>query len=186
MAKVASSLIAKRYADAIFALAQDMNALEAVERDLKIIAQTASEFTEVQQFFSSPLLAREAKAKALEALAGKLRMHALTSQFLQRLALNQRLSLLPLIASTFATLAANARGEVFADIISAEPLDARYISAITDAVSKGLGKGVIAQTSINPSLIGGAAIRVDGQTLDYSIAGHLRRMRLGMLRSTST
>ena len=72
MAQGAISEAAERYAAAAFELAQESNALDAIDADLKTFADAILESADLRQAATSPLIAPEEKAKALVAVAEKL------------------------------------------------------------------------------------------------------------------
>ncbi len=71
-------------------------------------------------------------------------------------------------------------GTVAVRMTTAHPQDAERLST---ALQKTLGKPVVLDHRVDPSLIGGAIIRVGDHRLDGSIADALRRMRAALTSS---
>lgn len=184
MASADHFTIAKRYADALFALSIEQKAENAVEKDLRVLADAAESDKNVADFLSTPLLSREAKAKALQALLEKGKAHPLTRQFIARLAQNNRLSLLADVAKAFFRLLADRRGELSVEVDSAKPLSDADSTALANVIGKLYGKKALVASRVEPGLIGGVVIRVGDVRIDYSVAGQLDRLN-AQLKATS-
>jgi len=69
------------------------------------------------------------------------------------------------------------KGRTEANVVSAAELDENQISALRDVLSKKLGKQVDVTVRVDPSLIGGLAIYVDGYYANHTIKERLSRMK---------
>lgn len=176
MANDASSMIAERYAHALFALSGEQGVRDAVERDLLDLQALLAESSELAGFVSNPLISRTQKAEAVDALLAKGKASELARKFVKRLALNARLGVLSAAAAVFHRLSAEARGEAEVEITSAAPMAAADIKALEAALGKTLARKVRAVEKQDPKLLAGFVINVDGKRLDYSLAGKLSRL----------
>jgi F-type H+-transporting ATPase subunit delta len=172
-----SKRIAERYVKALFDLASTAKALPAVEADLAALSAAIDASSELQAFIRNPLLSREQKAKTMQALLAKLNASALTIQFTVALASNQRLDVLPAIASMFSQWAQAARGEMSARVTSASPLGDKDRAAIAERLGKAYGKKINLQVQEDASLIGGVIVNIGSIQLDSSLSGKLNKLK---------
>ena len=175
-----ASEAAVRYAQAIFELAKDAKALDAVEQDFAKFTAAWKESADLRDAARSPLIAPEDKAAGLTAVAAKLGRSDLARIAIGVAALNRRAGELPAIASSYRKLVARERGARQVEIISARPLSDADKAAIVDALSKQLGAKVEAETSVDDSLIGGFVVRVGSRQFDASVKAKLDALRLAL------
>lgn len=173
-----ASEAAARYAHAVFDLAKDANALDAVEQDFAKFAAAWKESADLRSVARSPLIGPDEKAAALSAVAAKLGLSDLGRKLIGVAAKNRRAAELPGIAATYRSLVARQRGARQVEIVSARALGAGEKSAIIEALGKSLGAKVEAETSVDESLIGGFVVRVGSRQFDASIKAKLDALRL--------
>ncbi|HXV74267.1 MAG TPA: ATP synthase F1 subunit delta, partial [Sphingomonadales bacterium] len=125
-----------RYALAVFALALEQKALDAVENDLAGLSSLAQESADFANFLSNPSLDKDTQHKAFAAIAKKAKFHKLTVNFLGVLIENRRLSRLEKIASVYSRLLADYRGEVEAQVTSAEKITPAQATALKKQLKK--------------------------------------------------
>ncbi|HXV74220.1 MAG TPA: ATP synthase F1 subunit delta [Sphingomonadales bacterium] len=169
-----------RYALALFALAEEEGALEAVEKDCQGLAVLAAENRDFAAFIKNPLLNAAAKGEAAAVLAADLKLHALTGKFLGVLAENRRLAALPKILAAFAALLAAERGETTAFVTSAEALTGAQEKEIAAHLEKALGKKPAIETRIDADLLGGLKVQVGSKVIDGSLKAGLAALTLQM------
>jgi F-type H+-transporting ATPase subunit delta len=75
------------------------------------------------------------------------------------------------------TLISQARGEVAAEVVSAQPLTPDQAQRLADQLSQSAGKAVQLQTKVDPSLIGGLVVRLGSRMIDTSIRAQLGRLQ---------
>jgi len=96
--------------------------------------------------------------------------------FVQLLADNGRLLLLPQIAAQYAALRAEVENTVDVTVTSALPLTAEQSAKLTDALTRRLRRTVRLNTTVDPSLIGGALVRAGDFVVDGSLRGRIERL----------
>ena len=177
---VAYQGIAGRYAKALFELAEERKALDAVADDLQSLQAALNDSPDFAKLLTNPTASRDELVKAMEAITAKMKANELTRRFLDLLATKRRLEILPHAIEMFMTLLAQARGEVIAEISSAQPLTKPQLSQIEAALKQATGKALNLKMNENPALLGGLVIKIGGKMLDYSLAGQLERMRTAL------
>ena len=169
-----------RYATALFELARDSKALPEVEASLVTVRRALDESDDFRALTTSPLIGRDAAARAVQAAAGELKLDATTTRFLGVLAQNRRLGALPAIIRDFRRLAAQFRGETTAEVISAHPLDADQVEALKQQLRTRVGRDVNVDLSVDPSLLGGLVVKIGSQMIDSSIKTRLNSLAHAM------
>jgi len=172
--------IADRYAAALFELAEQEKALEAVEADLKSVKAMISESRDLQIVLKSPIIGRAEQGAAVTALATKAKWHGLTKNFLGLLARNRRLFALPGVIDAFLARLAAKRGEVTAKITSATALSAAQKKSLTAALKKAMGQDVLLDLEVDPSLLGGMVAKVGSRMIDASLKTKLQQLTLAL------
>lgn len=165
--------IARPYAVAVFSLAQEKGDLQTWSELLQTAAQCA-ESAEVQAILTSPAVSDEQAVDLLGDVVGKLSADA--RNFLLLLAENNRLLLLPEIATLFEELRADAEQMLTAEVVMARALTDAQKTKIAAALKKRLGKEVTLTEQVDESLLGGAIIRAGDLVIDGSALGKLNRL----------
>lgn len=178
--KTGASGLAGRYATALFELAAEQNALDAVANDLRALRQLTAESADLARLIASPVIAREQQAKAVTAIAERAGFHAMTRNILGVLAMNRRLFALPGVIDGYLALLAKSRGEVTAEVSSATPLTEAQVAAVTDALRQAIGSKITLDTKVDKRLLGGLVVRVGSRMVDSSLRTKLQKLQLAM------
>lgn len=169
-----------RYAGALFELAGDQGKIADVEGDLANFQTLLNDSEELRRLVASPVFTSEDQGKALAAICDKAGISALTKNFLQVVAKNRRLFAVPQMIKDFKLLASHARGEVTAQVISAQALTEEQISQLKDALKASVGKTVMLETVVDPTILGGLIVKVGSQMVDSSLRTKLTAIRTGL------
>ena len=174
------SKIARPYASALFELAQEADTVSAVESDLDAVSGLIDTSDDFSRFLVSPTITTDAKSAALGAVIEKIKPSELIANTLKLIAQNGRLFALSAIIAEFKRLAAEARGEVSAEVISAAPLTAEQQSELAKVLKDKIGKDVTLNANVDESLIGGLVVKVGSQMIDTSLKTKLSAMKIAM------
>ena len=175
-----NSGVAERYANALFELAQENNALGPVETDLDRFAGLIAESPELGRLVRSPVFSAADQERAVSAVLDKDAIGGVVANFVKVAAANRRLFVVPEVITAFKRRAAEQRGEVAAEVTSAEPLSDRHIDDLKAALKSSLGKDVSLTTHVDPSLIGGLIVKVGSRMIDGSLKTKLNSLKLAM------
>ena len=175
-----STGIAARYATAIFELAKEEKALPALEADLGALSDVLGSSEDFQTLISSPVYPRAEQSSAMVALAEKMGLSVITKNLLALMGENRRLFVLPyLITETLALIAAE-KGEVTAEVTSAQALSAEQEKKLAETLKSQVGKDVKVKLAVDESLIGGLVVKVGSKMIDTSIAAKLAKLQNAM------
>ena len=111
-----SSGLAARYAAALFDLADERHALDAVAGDLRELRAMLEDSGDLVRLLRSPVLSRDEQGKAVAAVAERAGLSALTRDFLGVVAQNRRLFAIPAMIEAYLRKLAERRGEVTAEL----------------------------------------------------------------------
>ncbi|MGH6920712.1 MAG: F0F1 ATP synthase subunit delta, partial [Geminicoccaceae bacterium] len=163
-----ASGVAGRYALALFELARDGDALDAVAADLGAFKSMLDDSADLRRLIRSPVISREDQGKALAALGERAGFGELSVKFLGVVAEHRRLFALPAVIEAYGAMLAEHKGEVGAELVSAVPLQEQQVAALKDQLSASFGKQVMLSARVDPGLLGGLVVRVGSRMLDAS------------------
>lgn len=178
MAKSGSfSLAADRYAQALFELAEDENALDRVASDLSGIVGLVDSSADLGRLVRSPLFSREQQGKAMAEILDTAGVSKLTKNFVLLTAQNRRLFLLPNIGRAFAKLLAAKRGEITAEVKTAHTLSDPQLADLKATLKAAYGKEPSLTVAVDPSLIAGLVVKVGSKMIDSSLKTKLANLQ---------
>jgi F-type H+-transporting ATPase subunit delta len=172
--------LAGRYASALFGLARDERQIDAVGRSLDALASALVDSREFAALIASPLVGRKDAAKAFAALVPDLGLDPISAKFLGVLAGNGRKGELKKIIRAYRRIAADHRGEISAEVISAHPLKDDQIDALKARLKGRAGRDVAIDLAVDPHLLGGIVVKLGSEMIDASIRTKLNRLASAM------
>jgi F-type H+-transporting ATPase subunit delta len=174
-----AATIALNYAEALFALGEKSGRAEEYHALLEALAAALDASPRAQAVLMSPKITKARKAELLAAsLPGASREFVL---FLTAVVKRGRQLLLGEMATQMAGLLDVKFNRVRAGITLAREPDEALRAAVTQALSKALGKDVVAGFAVEPEILGGAIIRVGDRLLDGSVRRKLLQLRRVLL-----
>jgi F-type H+-transporting ATPase subunit delta len=175
--------VGARYAQALFDLAVEKNALPAVEADLKALEAMRAASADLRTLLTSPKFTAEEKSKGLTAIAERAELSVTTRKFLGLLAHNRRTPALEGIIKAFHRLAAARRGVVSAQVVTAVPLTEAQSASLAAALRAALGKDPQIDARVDPAILGGVKVRVGSRLYDASLKSKLDSLKFAMKRA---
>jgi F-type H+-transporting ATPase subunit delta len=172
--------MAGRYAAALFELASEAGAIDAVGADLKRFAGLIAESSDLERLVKSPVFSADEQLAGLSAVLNRVGIGGLAGQFLRLTAANRRLFAVPDMMRAYHALVAKSRGEETAHVVTAEPLDANHVDALKSALKAATGKDVGLTIDVDPSLIGGLTVQVGSRMVDASLKTKLQSIKIAM------
>ncbi|MEZ5893935.1 MAG: F0F1 ATP synthase subunit delta [Parvularculaceae bacterium] len=175
--------VAGRYAAALFDLAREAGAIDAVENELKTLSGMIAQSGDFQAFLKSPVYDRAEQSAAVAAIAAKAGFSPLVANFVKLVAKNRRLFALEDIIRAFRALAADHRGEVSAEAATAAPMTGEQVKALRLEIERMVGKAVNLETRVDPDLLGGLVVKIGSKMVDASLKTKLNRLKSVMKRA---
>ena len=172
--------LAARYASALYDLAEEQGALDAVAGDLNTLKAMLDHSADFARFIKSPVLSRDDQSRGIAAIASSAQLSPVVQKFLGLVARNRRLFGLPNMIKGYLEILADRRGQQTAEVVSAVALTDAQIGALSNALKAPGGKPVAVSAKIDPSILGGLIVRVGSRMVDSSIKSKLQRLKLAM------
>lgn len=175
-----SAGVAGRYATALFELAADADGLDRVAGDLDAFQKLYDDSTDLKRLVRSPVFSAESQARAIAAVTSKMEVAPLTSNFFSLLARNRRLFAVGDIIKGYKDLYARHKGEVSAEVTSAQALSDQQQQALQTALDKATGRRVKMDTRVDPGILGGLVVKVGSRMIDSSIKTKLSSLKFAL------
>ncbi|MEM6998208.1 MAG: F0F1 ATP synthase subunit delta [Pseudomonadota bacterium] len=166
--------IARPYANAAFDQAIEEGKLSEWSAMLNLLSMIISD-SNMSQVINNPKLSSEQLNHFIADVGGD-KFSQAGKNFIRILIDAERIGLAAEIFTIFEKKRAAAEGISDVDVISAYPLDDAQVSAISDSISKRLGKKVDVNTDEDKDLIGGVIIRAGDSVIDASLRGRLKEL----------
>ena len=172
-----SAQIADRYATAIFEIAQESKGLDGLETSITELSTALHESADLRALISSPLIPRSEQGAAIGAIGDKMGLEPVMRNALSLMAEKRRLFVLPQLLASLRALMADARGEVTADVVSAQALTDAQAEKLAATLKDRVGKAVTINATVDESLIGGLVVKVGSKMIDTSIRSKLMSLQ---------
>jgi F-type H+-transporting ATPase subunit delta len=173
--------MAGRYAGALFELALDNKAVDAVKKDLDQFDAMVSGSADLNRLIRSPAFDADEQLKALSAILTKAGITGLAANFLRVITTNRRLFAARDMIRAFRALVARHKGEVTAQVTVAEKLNDKNLDALKSALKSVTGgKDIDLNVKIEPAIIGGLIVKVGSRMVDSSLRTKLNSIKLAM------
>jgi len=163
---------AKRYAKAIFELAQDEGKVEEWGQRLAQVRDVMSD-PEVARVLTNPTIASEQRMD----LVSNLFDGGETTNLAKLLIESNRVHDVGAIEDEFQRLADEAAGRVRATVTTAVELTAKDRDRVVEELSKRLGKRVQLDVLVDPRILGGLKLQYGDRLVDASVATRLQQLR---------
>jgi len=172
--------LADRYAAALYALAGERHALDEVVGEMERLGHLIAGSADFRRLIESPLIDITQGRRAALAVLGAEGFGKTVRDFVGVIANNRRLRALPQIVAAFATLVADKRGVVTAQVASAQPLnDVQRQSLRARLIEAGYGNVNIVEL-VEPDLLGGLVVKIGARLYDTSLKSRLQRLQYAM------
>ena len=173
--------MAGRYATALFELALENKAVDAVKKDLDQFNALIADSADLNRLVRSPVFDADEQLKALSAVLAKAGIGGLAANFLRVITTNRRLFAVRDMIRGYRALVARHKGEVTAHVTVAEKLNDTHLNALKSALkSVTSGKDIDLDVKIDPAVIGGLIVKVGSRMVDSSLRTKLNSIKLAM------
>ena len=169
-----------RYATALFELAREAKSLDLVAGDLGRFAAMLDESADLTRLVKSPVFAARDQVRALEALFARAGIKGLAASFISLAARNRRLFAISDMIAAYRALMAAQRGEIAAEVTSAEKLSVPQVARLTAELKAAAGREVVLTQKVDPAILGGLIVKVGSRMVDSSLATKLDNLKVAM------
>jgi len=169
---VVNETLARRYATAIFSLAQAAGAVDRIGADLDMMSSTIDRDPLAREFFVAPVVQRDAKQRAMTASFGG-RVHEVALHSVLLLVRKRREALLPAIVGEYRKMQLKARGEEPLTVTTARELDFNELRAMVERLERLYATKFEVKQVVDSKLIGGVRILMGDRRVDGTVSGRL-------------
>ena len=172
-----STTIARPYAKAVFESALAEKKLSEWSSALQILAH-AMQLNSVVDFISNPVTTNEQHIELLMSIltSSDIEIQEIKN-LLSLLAHNKRLLILPELKTLYEISRAEQEKTLEVDVISYSELTTQQLEQLAKSLSQRLQREVTLNTTVDPSVIGGAIVRAGDLVIDGSVRGKLNKLR---------
>ena len=135
----------------MFELAEEQNALDQVANDVRALSALIDGNDELTRLVRSPVISRSAQGAALDTILTRAGANELTRKFVGLTSANRRLFALMDIINGYLMILAGRRGELTADVTSAQPLNDKQTQDLLDVLKRTVGGNVRLNTKVDPN-----------------------------------
>jgi F-type H+-transporting ATPase subunit delta len=172
--------IAGRYAAALFELAREAKALDAVGAALDRFSAMLDASPDLDRLVASPVFTTEEQRGALGAVLAKAGIDGLAGNFLMLVAAKRRLFAIRGMIAGYRALVAEEMGIVSAEVTVASPMSETHRAAVLAALESQTGKKIALSEKVDPAIVGGLVVRMGSRMVDASLRTKLNAMKIAM------
>ena len=173
--------MAGRYAGALFELALENKATDAVKADLEQFDAMIGGSADLTRLVRSPVFGVGEQLKAVSAILDKAGIKGLAANFLRVITTNRRLFAVRDMIRAYRALVARHKGEVTAEVTVAEALNDKNLDALKSALKTVTGgKDIDLDVKIEPAIIGGLVVKLGSRMVDSSLRTKLNAIKFAM------
>jgi F-type H+-transporting ATPase subunit delta len=174
---VKQTILAKRYAKAIFTVGQEQEKYEEYDEVLQGLAGLYSTHPEVVDALTNPLYPMDVKENVMKGIVSSMKVDSIMGNFLNLLVQKKRAEILPEIAVSYKAMVDDAKNISHGNVISAIELSDELKGNVQTILEKLTGKKVELTTSVDQTIIGGIIAQVGDLVLDGSIKTQLAGLK---------
>ena len=168
--------VARRYAAALMAAAEESRSLDAVAADMQMIGRLLEGSRELRLFIASPVIQAKKKVAVIREIFGKATGKEVLT-FVLLLTEKRREDIVPDFVREFAVLLDERRGVVEVGVRSAVAIDKGQEDILRKRLETYTAKKVRTVLSLDPTLKGGLIIQIGDTVLDGSIRHQLELLK---------
>lgn len=173
--------MAGRYAGALFELALEEKATDAVKKDLERFDALIEGSPDLNRLVRSPVFGVDEQLNALGAILDKAGIGGMAANFLRVITTNRRLFAVRSIIRGYRALVARHKGEVSAQVTVAQTLSDANLDALKSALKSVTGgKDIDLDVKVEPAIIGGLIAKVGSRMIDSSLRTKLNAIKFAM------
>ncbi|MBU2649476.1 MAG: ATP synthase F1 subunit delta [Bacteroidetes bacterium] len=178
---MAATILAGRYAKALFELSLEMNLLDEIKEDMYTISRLCHESKDFRLFLKSPVIHAARKKAILKKMLEK-HLNELSFRYVILITKKRREMYLEDIAAAFITLYKKFKDILTVTLKTAYNPDEDIRKKIIDLLHDQTGSNIELLDEVKKELIGGFILTYDNKQYDASISNQLEKLRRGAAR----
>lgn len=175
-----NDLIARRYAKALFAVAQEDGKVEAIYEEISVFAEIIEnkDNKDLKSFLSNPVCQQADKKAVVVELLKKVNITGITANFLRLLVDKRRITGLSGIVSAYQEFMDVMLNKVRIEVLSAYVMSDEQSARLKKQLEEFTGKNVeLSVKDKDASLLGGIIVKIGDTVYDGSVKAQLNSVR---------
>ena len=172
-----NTILANRYAKALFAVAQETDTFDEFAKVLSDVAGVIVGQPEVSDGLTNPLYPVDVRVKVMDHIIGAAGATGVVKNFLTLVVQKKRAEFLPEISEAFQALIDEQRNICQGSVVTATEISADLKDKVQGTLEKITGKTVVLTTKVDPAIVGGIIAKVGDLVLDGSIKSQLQGLK---------
>jgi F-type H+-transporting ATPase subunit delta len=169
-------LVERLGAQALFTLAESEGTLDDVEDELFRFARLVAREPRLRAALADATLPTDRKLALVDDLLGG-KVRPATLRLVRHVLLAERGRVLERALEELAGLAADARGRLIAEVVTAYPLDVQRTERLRETLTRLKSRPVALQVTVDSSIMGGVIVRIGAEQYDGSARRQLQNLR---------
>lgn len=178
---MSTQLVAKRYACALAASIEDDGGLEGVLASVEDFSATYAEHDELRHALENPSIAYKIREQVFREIIEGLEGPEMARSFLLTLFQRGRIAEIDSVVSNFRSVVDDRLNRARAHATVASDLDPERRRKIESSLENYSRKSIQMETHIDPDILGGVVVRIEGAVIDGSLRSRLGRIREALL-----
>lgn len=170
-------MVLLKYARSLAEVAVSAGADETVEQDFRALLALLAGAPDFMKTMKNPAIPMSVKTGLVDEVARGAALHRFLHDFLRLLVENHRIAYLPAIFDLYLQEMNRLRGVVQAAMTTAHPLEGSRQRQLNGDLTRVLGRRVELTAQVDPDLIGGIRLEVEGSIYDGSVQRQLERLK---------
>lgn len=163
------SNIVKLYAESLYSLVKSDSDSMAVSKDVAMLHDLFFKQEELVKLMSSPIFKAKEQLKFIDAIVRSYNLCKVIGNFLRRMVLNNRLSVIFEVLETFILLEKTDLGIKMVEIIVSSELTKTEQQKLAKILEDKLNSKIELTIKIEESILGGIIVKVDNKMFDASL-----------------
>ncbi|OAG26891.1 ATP synthase F1 subunit delta [Thermodesulfatator autotrophicus] len=176
------TIVALKYARGLFAAAKDLGKTKEYGEELQKVADFLASQPDILEALESPIYPPDLKMEIIEDVIKGLGVEEGVAKFLRLLVEKRRIHFIQDIVKTYQQLLDEELGIARAEVRVATELDEDMQKALTEALSKKIGRQVILNVIQDPEILGGVRVQVGDLVLDGTVRAQLEKFKESIIR----
>lgn len=169
------TIVAKRYAKALYEVAREQNQVAEIEQELKAVLGSLKDNPDLYKLIKHPSIEASVKKGLLERIFASVVSKPVFNT-LQLLIDRGREDVLEAFVNDYVNIASEALGQASAIVYTPVALPETELARISATFSQVTGKQIRVESVIDKSLLGGIKVRIGDRLYDGSLSGKLARL----------
>ena len=171
---------ARKYAEALFGIGQSTGKLLVFQTNAEDFQRILAQSKDLMTSLSHPNIRKKERMAIVNDVLSRCTYDPVFANFVRLVVERGRIQCFPKIVSSFTGLRDEADGRLRGVVYVASPMSADQLSKLRAKATQKLGHEVLLEERIDPSVIGGLRLEIDGRVYDSSVRRHLERLKESM------